>query len=68
MRFFFSHNDFQQKRTHNATIMNAIQNNVICYTLSISSTLSKLPTPTRSRTSRSFLLHETQLLESIHLS
>ena len=33
--FPFSHNDFQQKRTHNATSMNAIQNNFICYTLSV---------------------------------
>ena len=66
--FLFSHNDFQQKRTHNATSMNAIQNNFICYTLSISPTPSNSYTPTRPRTSRSFLLHETQLFGSIHLS
>ena len=66
--FLFSHNDFQQKRTHNATSMNAIQNNFICYTLSLSSTLSKSSTPTRPRTSKSFHLHETQLFGSIHLS
>ena len=34
MKCFFSHNDFKQKRTHNATSMNAIYNNFICYTLS----------------------------------
>ena len=66
--FFFSHNDFKQKRTHNATSMNAIRNNLTCYTLFISSTLSKSSTPTRPRTSSSFLLHETQLFGSIHLS
>ena len=69
MRFFsltmiFNKNDI-------STSMNAIQNNFICYTLSISSTPSKSSTPTRPRTStssRSFLLHETQLFGSIHLS
>ena len=50
-KVFFSHNDFKQKRTHNATSMNAIYNNFICYTLSISSTPSKSSTPTRPCTS-----------------
>ena len=61
---------FNKKRTHNATSMNATQNNFLCYTLSISSTPSKSSTPTRPRTctSRSFLLHETPLFGSIHLS
>ena len=47
IKCFFSHNDFKQKRTHNATSINAIYNNFICYTLSISSTPSKSSTPTR---------------------
>ena len=39
----FCHIDFKQKRTYNATSINAIYNNFICYTLSISSTRSHLP-------------------------
>ena len=58
---FFPHNDFKQKRTHNETSMNAIYNDLICYTLSISSTPSKSSTPTRPRTSKSFLLHESEV-------
>ena len=51
----------KQKRTHNETSMNAIYNDLICYTLSISSTPSKSSTPTRPRTSKSFLLHESEV-------
>ena len=68
MHFFSLTMLFNKKRTHNATSMNATQNNFICYTLSIASTPSKSSTPTRPRTSKSFLLHETQLFGSIHLS
>ena len=55
MHFFSLTMLFNKKRTHNATSMNAIQNNFICYTLSIASTPSKSSTPTRPRTSKSFL-------------
>ena len=45
MHFFSLTMLFNKKRTHNATSMNATQNNFICYTLSIASTPSKSSTP-----------------------